>query len=63
MAETKYGKYFLTEPIERGPMLHVCGDEACYGKMLSNFPVEVQMLCLSRLAGQSKGDIGSKTIY
>ncbi len=48
MAETKYGKYFITEPIERGPMLHICGDEACYGKLFPGFPVEVQLLCLSR---------------
>jgi len=27
MAGSKYGKYFLTEPIEIGPMLHICGED------------------------------------
>ena len=45
MAETKYGKYFVEEPIEQGPMLHICGDEQCYGKRFPDFPVEVQLLC------------------
>lgn len=45
MAETKYGKYFVTEPIEQGPMLHICGDEACYGKQFPDFPAEIQLLC------------------
>jgi hypothetical protein len=48
MAESKYGKYFLTEPIEIGPMLHVCGEEGCVGNQFPGFPVEVQILCLSK---------------
>ncbi|MFC1838826.1 hypothetical protein ACFL1N_04540 [Thermodesulfobacteriota bacterium] len=46
--ETKYGKYFITEPIEQGPMLHICGDDDCYGLQFPSFPVEVQLLCLSQ---------------
>lgn len=45
--KTKYGKYFITEPIELGPMLHICGDDDCYGLQFPSFPVEVQLLCLS----------------
>jgi hypothetical protein len=47
MAPSKYGKYFLTEPIEIGPMLHICGEKGCIGGQFSGFPVEVQILCLS----------------
>ena len=46
MAETKYGKYFIKEPIERGPMLHICAEEGCHGAQFPGFPVEVQLLCL-----------------
>ncbi len=48
MAKTKYGKYFLTEPIEIGPMLHICGEDGCIGAQFPGFPVEVQLLCLSK---------------
>lgn len=54
MAETKYGKHFITEPIEFitepiefGPMLHICGDNDCYGTLFPGFPVEVQLMCIS----------------
>lgn len=48
MAESKYGKYFLTEPIEIGPMLHICGEEGCIGAQFPGFPIEMQLLCLSK---------------
>jgi hypothetical protein len=47
MASSKYGKYFLTEPIEIGPMLHICGENGCVGGQFPGFPVEVQILCLT----------------
>jgi hypothetical protein len=49
MAETKYGKYIIREPLEKGmaPMLHICGEEGCVGAVFGNFPVEVQLLCIS----------------
>jgi len=48
MAETKYGKYIIREPLEKGtaPMLHICAEEGCLGHQL-NFPVEVQLLCIT----------------
>src|SRR5512136_2830949 len=46
MAGSKYGKYFMTEPIEIGPMLHACGEEGCVGAQFSGFPIEMQLLCL-----------------
>jgi hypothetical protein len=50
MAETKYGKYIIKEPLEKGmaPMLHICGEEGCIGAAFGNFPVEVQLLCISQ---------------
>ncbi len=48
MARSKYGKYFMTEPIEIGPMLHVCGEEGCIGAKFDGFPIEMQLLCLSK---------------
>jgi len=49
MAETKYGKYIIKEPLEKGmaPMLHICAEEGCYGARFDNFPVEVQLLCIT----------------
>jgi hypothetical protein len=49
MAETKYGKYIIREPLEKGmaPMLHICAEEGCEGAKFSKFPVEVQLLCIS----------------
>jgi len=49
MAESKYGKYIIREPIEKGaaPMLHICGEAGCYGAPFPNFPVEVQILCIT----------------
>jgi len=46
--KTKYGKYFMTEPIEIGPMLHVCGEKGCAGSVFRGFPIEMQLLCLSK---------------
>jgi hypothetical protein len=50
MAESKYGKYIIREPLEKGmaPMLHICGEEGCIGAVFGNFPVEVQLLCISQ---------------
>jgi hypothetical protein len=50
MAETKYGKYIIREPLEKGmtPMLHICGEEGCIGAAFPNFPVEVQLLCITQ---------------
>jgi len=48
MARSKYGKYFMTEPIEIGPMLHVCGEDGCIGAKFDGFPIEMQLLCLSK---------------
>ena len=50
MAETKYGKYIIREPIEKGlaPMLHICAEEGCDGAKFPNFPVEVQLLCITQ---------------
>jgi hypothetical protein len=49
MAEGKYGKYIIREPLEKGmaPMLHICGEAGCVGAQFGNFPVEVQLLCIS----------------
>jgi len=49
MAETKYGKYIIREPLEKGtaPMLHICGEKGCYGSVFPSFPVEVQLLCIT----------------
>ena len=49
MAGKKYGKYIIREPLEKGmaPMLHICAEEGCYGAKFPNFPVEVQLLCIS----------------
>jgi hypothetical protein len=49
VAETKYGKYIIREPLEKGmtPMMHICGEEGCYGAKFPNFPVEVQLLCVT----------------
>jgi hypothetical protein len=48
MAGSKYGKYFMTEPIEIGPMLHVCGEKGCVGGKFTGFPIEMQLLCLKK---------------
>ena len=47
-AKSKYGKYFFTEPIEIGPMLHACGEKGCVGAKFPGFPIEMQLLCLSK---------------
>jgi hypothetical protein len=50
MAETKYGKYIIREPLEKGlaPTLHICAEEGCAGAEFPNFPVEVQLLCITQ---------------
>ena len=49
MAETKYGKYIIKEPLEKGiaPMLHICAEDGCAGAAFPSFPVEVQLLCVT----------------
>jgi len=49
MAETKYGKYIIRDPLEKGvaPMLHICAEDGCAGAVFPNFPVEVQLLCVT----------------
>jgi hypothetical protein len=49
MAETKYGKYILREPLEKGraPSLHICAEEGCLGAQFDGFPVEVQLLTIT----------------
>ena len=49
MAESKYGKYIIREPLEKGraPSLHICGEQGCEGADLPNFPVEVQLLVVT----------------
>ncbi len=49
MAETKYGKYIIREPLEKGtaPMLHICAEKGCLGAQFPGFPVEVQLLTIT----------------
>lgn len=49
MAETKYGKYIVREPLEKGraPSLHICAEEGCLGAPFAGFPVEVQLLTIT----------------
>jgi hypothetical protein len=37
MNETKYGKYIIREPLEKGraPSMHICAEEGCDGTMIS----------------------------
>ncbi|MEM1539693.1 MAG: hypothetical protein QXK33_04715 [Candidatus Bathyarchaeia archaeon] len=49
MSGTKYGKYILREPLEKGPgapSIHACGHEDCYGSV--GFPAELQLLYITR---------------
>jgi len=50
MAKTKYGKYIIREPLEKGmaPSLHICAEKGCAGAEFPNFPVEVQLLCITQ---------------
>jgi mannose-6-phosphate isomerase-like protein (cupin superfamily) len=51
MAETKYGKYIIKEPLEKGrsaASLHICGEEGCFGSIFPNFPAEVQLLYIDQ---------------
>ncbi|MBN2238352.1 MAG: hypothetical protein JW712_01140 [Dehalococcoidales bacterium] len=49
MAETKYGKYIIKEPMEvsKNPAIHICGEKGCFGEGFSGFPVEVQMFYIT----------------
>jgi quercetin dioxygenase-like cupin family protein len=49
MAESKYDKYIIREPLEKGraPSLHICAEKGCLGEQFAGFPVEVQMLVVT----------------
>lgn len=49
MAKTKYGKYIIREPLEKGlaPMIHICAEDDCAGAKFPNFPIECQLLCIT----------------
>ena len=50
MAESKYGKYIIREPLEKGqagPSLHICAEKGCVGEQFAGFPVEVQLLTIT----------------
>ena len=50
MAESKYGKYIIREPLEKGraaPNLHICAEKGCLGEQFPGFPVEVQLLTIT----------------
>jgi hypothetical protein len=51
MADTKYGKYIIKEPLEKGrvaPSMHICAEEGCLGTQFAGFPVEVQLLTITQ---------------
>ena len=50
MAKSKYGKYIIKEPLEKGgaPSLHICAEKGCLGAKFPGFPVEVQLLCITK---------------
>lgn len=50
MAETKYGKYIIKEPMEKGPAapsMHICTEDDCPGAKFPNFPAECQLLYMT----------------
>ena len=50
MAETKYGKHIIREPIVKtdfSPDVHLCGEENCAGGNYPNFPVEISIICVA----------------
>jgi hypothetical protein len=56
MAETKYGKYIIEEPIYKGrfaPIVHICGekhrcgDQLCAGSGFANFPAEQTIMTIT----------------
>ena len=49
MAKSKYGKYIIKEPLEKGmaPSLHICAEKGCVGAGLQ-IPVEVQLLVVNK---------------
>ncbi|MDM7994785.1 MAG: hypothetical protein QUT30_03765 [Acidobacteriota bacterium] len=51
MAKKKYGKYIIKEPLEKGssaPSLHICAEKGCVGAQFNGFPVEVQLLTITK---------------
>jgi hypothetical protein len=47
MAETKYGRYIIREPLDigrAGTNLHVCGEAGCVGAQFAGFPAEMTMI-------------------
>lgn len=50
MAETKYGKYVIREPIEHdmlGTAVHVCGEPGCVGGSYPSWPGTQTMRCIT----------------
>lgn len=49
MAELKYEKYILREPLHKGtlPIIHVCGEDNCAGGGLPAFPAGITMMCVT----------------
>lgn len=50
MAETKYGKYIIREPIAnmRGTsLIHICAEEDCAGASFPNFPAEQTLVYIT----------------
>lgn len=51
MAESKYGKYIIREPLEKAGAasgLHICGENGCFGGMFPGFPAEVQLFYIEQ---------------
>ena len=51
MAETKYGKYIIREPIEKGrmsPSIHLCAEENCIGTQYPSFPAEITTVTVTQ---------------
>ncbi len=48
--KTKYGKYIIKEPLEKGraPSIHICAEKGCHGAQFPGFPVEVQLLTVTQ---------------
>jgi hypothetical protein len=50
MTQTKYGKYVIREPIEKGrmgPNIHLCAEEGCIGAQFPDFPAEQTMIIIT----------------
>ena len=50
MAETKYGKYIIREPVEKmrfAPGIHVCAEGDCAGSKFPSFPSEITLMTVT----------------